>query len=86
VGCHEHRHRPVRTTERVCALGDFQGVDDSLTGPTGARVLEIAPVEKGWGPNFLRFDLGLAAYEGSDMLAIFRLDHDRTWMNSRGGQ
>jgi NTE family protein len=73
-------------TERVYALGDFEGVDYTLTGPAGARVLEIAPVEKGWGPNFFRFDLGLATYEGGDMFAILRLDHDRTWMNSRGGQ
>jgi NTE family protein len=73
-------------TERVYALGDFEGVDYTLTGPAGARVLEISPLEKGWGPNFFRFDLGLATYEGGDMFAILRLDHDRTWMNSRGGQ
>jgi len=72
-------------TERVYALGDFEGVDYSLTGPAGFRVLEIEPKEKGWGPNFFRFDLGMAAYEGGDMFAILRLDHDRTWMNSRGG-
>ena len=72
-------------TERIYALGDFEGVDYSLTGPPGFRVLELTPTEKGWGPNFFRFDLGMAAYEGGDMFAILRLDHDRTWMNSRGG-
>ena len=73
-------------TERVYALGDFESVDYQLTGPAGARVLEIAPVEKGWGPNFFRADLGMTAYEGGDMFAILRLDHDRTWMNARGAQ
>jgi NTE family protein len=73
-------------TERVYALGDFAGVDYQLSGPDDARVLEVAPTEKSWGPNFFRFDLGLAAYEGGDMFAILRLDHDRTWMNARGGQ
>jgi NTE family protein len=73
-------------TERVYALGDFEGVDFRLTGPAGARVLEIAPTEKAWGPNFFRFDLGLATYEGGDIFAILRLDHDRTWMNARGAQ
>jgi NTE family protein len=73
-------------TERVYALGDFEGVDYALTGPPDARVLEIAPTEKSWGPNFFRFDIGLATYEGGDMFAILRLDHDRTWMNSRGAQ
>jgi NTE family protein len=73
-------------TERVYALGDFEGVDYTLTGPADARVLEVAPTEKAWGPNFFRFDLGLATYEGGDMFAILRVDHDRTWMNSRGAQ
>ena len=73
-------------TERVYALGDFEGVDYTLSGGVGDRVLEIVPREKGWGPNFFRFDLGLATYEGGDMFAILRLDHDRTWMNSRGAQ
>jgi NTE family protein len=71
-------------TERIYALGDFEGVDYSLTGPPGFRVLDIKPTEKGWGPNFFRFDLGMAAYEGGDLFAILRLDHDLTWMNARG--
>jgi NTE family protein len=70
--------------ERIYALGDFEGVDYSLTGPPGFRVLDITPTEKAWGPNFFRFDLGMAAYEGGDLFAILRLDHDRTWMNARG--
>jgi NTE family protein len=73
-------------TERVYALGDFKAVDYSLTGPADARILDITPEEKDWGPNFFRFDIGMAAYEGGDMFAILRLDHDRTWMNSRGAQ
>ena len=52
--------------ERIYALGDFERVDYDITGPPEARVLEITPVEKGWGPNFLRFDFGLAANEGGD--------------------
>jgi NTE family protein len=73
-------------TDRIYALGDFERVDYDVTGPQDARVLEVSPVEKGWGPNFFRVDLGLAAYEGGDMFALLRLDHDRTWMNSLGGQ
>jgi NTE family protein len=73
-------------TERIYALGDFERVDYSLTGPADARVLEIQAVEKSWGPDFLRFDLGLSTYEGGDIFAILRLDHDRTWVNSLGGQ
>ena len=72
--------------ERIHALGDFERVEYELTGPEGARVLEIAPVEKPWGPNFFRFDIGVATYEGGDIFAILRMDHDLTWMNARGGR
>jgi len=72
--------------DRIYSLGDFERVEYSLTGPPDARVLEIRPVEKSWGPSFVRFDLGLATYEGGDLFAILRLDHDRTWIDSRGAQ
>jgi NTE family protein len=76
----------VTDVERVHALGDFERVEYALTGPEDQRVLEITPVEKSWGPDFFRFDLGLSTYEGGDIFAILRVDHNRTWMNSRGGQ
>jgi NTE family protein len=72
--------------ERVFAIGDFERVEYELTGPEDARVLEIAPVEKPWGPNFFRFDIGVSTYEGGDIFALARLDHDRTWINERGGR
>jgi NTE family protein len=76
----------AKDTNRIYGLGDFESVGYSLTGPPDARVLEITPIEKAWGPDFLRFDIGLSTYEGGDLFAILRLDHDRTWMNSLGGQ
>jgi NTE family protein len=76
----------AKDTDRIYGLGDFERVEYTLTGPPDARVLEITPVEKAWGPDFLRFDLGLSTYEGGDIFAILRLDHNRTWMNSLGGQ
>jgi NTE family protein len=72
--------------ERIYSLGDFERVDYDVNGPPEARVLEIRPVEKEWGPNFLRLDLGLTSYESGDLSAILRVDHDRTWINSRGAQ
>ena len=71
--------------ERIYSLGDFERVDYDVTGPPDARVLEITPTEKEWGPNFLRFDFGLAAYEDADLFAILRAEHDLTWVNSLGG-
>jgi len=71
---------------RVFATGDFERVDYRLTGPDDARVLEVHPVEKSWGPNFLTFDVGLATSAEADLQAILRADHERTWINARGGR
>ena len=73
-------------TGRIFALGDFERVDYKFTGPPDARVLEIRPVEKSWGPNFLRGDIGLAGETNGELMAILRVDHDRTWLNPRGGR
>lgn len=72
--------------EQIYALGDFERVSYRLTGPVGQQVLEYTTAEKSWGPNFFRFDLGLAAHGDSDLQAILRADHDRTWINSKGGR
>jgi NTE family protein len=82
----------VTTTEviedagRIFALGDFERVDYRFTGPDSARTLEIRPIEKSWGPDFVRFDLGLAAQGDGSLQAVLRADHIRTWMNRRGGE
>lgn len=72
-------------TGHLYALGDFERVDYRLTGPAGDRILDIQPVEKSWGPNFLRFDLGVAGGTGSSLQAVLRAEHRRTWVNQRGG-
>ncbi|MDJ0926498.1 MAG: patatin-like phospholipase family protein [Gammaproteobacteria bacterium] len=71
---------------RIFALGDFSGVEYHYTGPPGARVLEISPIEKAWGPNFLKFDIGLDGAGNGELQAIVRGEHSRTWMNSRGAR
>ena len=73
-------------TDRLYALGDFERIEHQLTGPPDARIMEISPVEKSWGPNFLRFDLGLSAEGSGDLLAILRADHTRAWIGDRGGR
>lgn len=76
----------VADTSRIFALGDFERVEYRLTGPRDAQVLEIRPIEKSWGPDFVRFDLGLAANGDGILQALLRADHTRTWLNARGGQ
>lgn len=72
-------------TDRIFALGDFERVDYRLSGPRDGRALEIRPVEKSWGPNFLRFDLGLTSNYPSELQAVLRAEHERVWLNALGG-
>jgi NTE family protein len=71
---------------RIYALGDFERVSYRVKGPEDARVFEITPVEKSWGPDFVRFDVGVAGDLEGGIEAVLRVDHNRTWLNSRGGQ
>jgi NTE family protein len=73
-------------TDRVYALGDFERIEHRLKGTPDNRVIEVAPIEKSWGPNFLRFDLGLSAEDSGELLAILRADHTRTWIGDRGAR
>lgn len=73
-------------TDRLYALGDFERIEHQLTGPPEARVMEIAPIEKSWGPNFLRFDLGLSSEGSEEILAVLRADHSRYWVGEKGGR
>jgi len=76
----------VDDTARIYALGDFERVEYVLTGPRDATTLEIRAVEKSWGPEFVRFDLGFAASGVGNLEAVLRADLDRTWVNPRGGE
>ena len=71
---------------RIYALGDFERVSYRVKGPEDARVFEITPVEKSWGPDFVRFDVGVAGDLEGGIEAVLRADHNRTWLNSRGGE
>ena len=73
-------------TERVYALGDFEGVDyDPHRAGRRARARDLAGGE-GLGPELLPLRSRHGRVRGGDMFAILRLDHDRTWMNSRGAR
>lgn len=73
-------------TGRIFALGDFERVEYRLSGPGDARILDVGAIEKSWGPDFVRFDLGLAANGSGRLEALLRADHERTWINRLGGR
>ena len=42
------------------------------------------PKEKSWGPNYLKFDLGLYASASGDSGFVFYFQQERRWLNSLG--
>jgi NTE family protein len=68
------------------ALGDFESVKYRFSGESEAATLDLHFAEKSWGPNFLRFDLGLQMASAGDTAFVLGGDYRRTWVNSRGGE
>jgi NTE family protein len=72
----------TQEVERVYALGVFQQVDFDVTEHDGNTVLVVRPVQKPWGPNFLRLGFGLL--NGSEGRSRFDLTVNVT-MTGIGG-
>jgi NTE family protein len=78
--------RISREAQRMSALHDFESVEYRLTGDASAPTLEWLPHEKRWGPDYLKFDLGMYASEGGDLAFVLYGKHARAWVNRLGGE
>jgi NTE family protein len=71
---------------RLYGTGDFEHVKYRTIEEPGKRVLAVDATEKSWGPDYLRFGLGLSSdFKGDayfDLLASYRA----TWLNSLGAE
>jgi NTE family protein len=71
---------------RIYGTGDFSHVAYRFSDEQSKRVLAIEAVEKSWGPNYLRFGLGLSSdFDGAayyNLLGSYR----KTWINSLGAE
>ena len=70
---------------RIYGTGDFEHVNYRLIDEPGKRVLAVDAVEKSWGPDYLRFGLGLSS-DFSSQSSFFNLaaSYRKTWINSLG--
>ncbi|HEX5130034.1 MAG TPA: patatin-like phospholipase family protein, partial [Usitatibacter sp.] len=66
--------------------GDLHSLDYSVVRLRDKTILRITPVEKPWGPNYLRFGINLASDFRSDAAFNLRSQLRMTWMNSLGGE
>lgn len=71
---------------RLFGRGDFDQVDYSLVDEDGKRAVVINATEKSWGPNYVKFGLGLYTdfQDGQrfNLLGSYR----RTWLNQLGAE
>lgn len=71
---------------RMSVLQEFESVEYRLTGDPDNPNLEWWPKEKGYGPNYLKLDLGLYGSEDGDLGFVIYGKHTRTWLNSLGAE
>ena len=71
---------------RVYGRGDFESIDYRVMQEPGTRVMVIQPREKSWGPDYLRFGVGLASdFQGENNFSAL-VSYRRTWLNRLGGE
>lgn len=71
---------------RLYGTGDFEHVSYQVLEEHGKRVLAIDAAEKAWGPNYLRFGLGLSSDFDGDSSFNLLGSHRQTWLNDRGAE
>jgi len=70
---------------QVYGDGDFENVDYSLLNTRGRAILRIIPVEKSWGPDYLRSGVFVEAANKATEFGV-RVAYHRKWLNSLGGE
>lgn len=73
-----------RGVAALLATDDFQQVQVRAEREGGAQVLTVEPREKSWGPNYLRFGLGMSTDLDGESAFTLVGDHRMTWLNSHG--
>lgn len=92
------RHLQIRPGDRVDdarlnqdmlrAFGDgwYESVDYSMLTTRDRNVLRVMPVEKSWGPDYLRLGVNLDTNFKQDSAYTLRAAYEKNWLNSLGGQ
>jgi NTE family protein len=75
-----------RDLQRIYGTDDFEHVNYRIIEETGKRILSVDAIEKSWGPNYLRFGLGLSSDFTGDAYFNLLTSYRRTWINSLGAE
>jgi len=71
---------------RIYGQGDMEHVGYRFIEEPGKRILVVDAVEKSWGPDYLRFGLGLSTDFKGDAFFNVLASYRRTWLNKLGGE
>lgn len=71
---------------RIYGTGDFEHVNYRFLEEPGRRVMAVDAVEKTWGPDYLRFGMGLTTDFTGDAYFNLLARYRRTWLNSLGAE
>jgi NTE family protein len=71
---------------RIAARGEFTSVSAQVTAEDGRNVLTYKATEKPWGPDYLQFALNLNTDLRGETGWGIRLDYQKRWLNSLGGE
>jgi len=75
-----------RDMRRIYGTGDFEHVNYRFLEEPGKRVLAVDAIEKSWGPDYLRFGLGLNTDFQGDAYFNLLASYRKTWLNSLGAE
>lgn len=71
---------------RAYGDGHYEKVDYAVLSQSGRKLLRLLPVEKGWGPDYLRWGLRLESNLSQGSGYQLRVGHHQTWLNPLGGE
>lgn len=84
--------QPIETAnlnrDLLRAYGDgyYEGIDYEVLSSRDRHILRILPVEKPWGPDYMRVGLHLESTLRRGSTYGLRAGYHRTWLNSLGGE
>ena len=71
---------------RVYGDGWYESVDYSVLTQRDRHILRVMPLEKRWGPDYLRFGISLQADNSQGTAFGLRAAYHSTWLNRLGGE
>lgn len=70
----------------VYSRGDLSSLDYSVLREREKTILRLTPLEKSWGPDYLRFGVNISSDFRTESPYNLRALYRKTWINSFGGE